>query len=105
MWYPSRSVCRICIYFLKLRICSILEIGNEDLIYWAKLSFPNTQSVPITEGILKHYRESIIELEMMGSFPIMPHQTLKNPETSSDSSKANVQLNFASFLGEVNLWL
>lgn len=35
----------------------------------------------------------------------MPHQTSKNPETSSDSSKANVQLNFALFLGDVNLAL
>ena len=35
----------------------------------------------------------------------MSHQTLKNPETSSDSSKANVQLNFALFLREVNLAL
>ena len=35
----------------------------------------------------------------------MSHQTLKYPETSSDSSKANVQLNFALFLGEVNLAL
>ena len=35
----------------------------------------------------------------------MSHQNLKNHETSSDSSKANVQLNFALFLREVILAL